>query len=193
MADRHLGKAHLARQRSHLAFVLRVAVGVHEHDRHRLDAVAHGRFEIAPHGGEIGRALDGAVGTHALVHLGDALVEQFRLDDLARKNLRARLVADLERVAKAARDQQQRSLALALEQRVGRNRGAHLDGADAAGRDRLAGLQSEQVADALHRGVGIGFGIFRQQLVRLQRAVRPPPDHVGERAAAVDPEIPELG
>ena len=39
-------------------------------------------------------------------------------------------------------------------------------------------------------GVAIGLRILRQQLARDQRAVGPPPDHVGEGAAAVDPEIP---
>ena len=148
--------------------------------------------EIGAHRVEIGRALDRAVGAHALVDLGDALVEHVRLDDVAGEDLRPRLVADLERVAETLGDQQQRAVALALEQRVGGDRRAHLHRADAAGRDRLAGLQAEQVADALHGGVGIGLRIFRQQLVRHQRAVRPPPDHVGEGAAAVDPEVPEL-
>ena len=69
------------------------------------------------------------------------------------------------------RDQQEGALALALEQRIGRNGRAHLHGADAAGRDRFAGLQPEQIADALHGGVGIGLGIFGQQLVRDKRAV----------------------
>ena len=53
-------------------------------------------------------------------------------------------------------------------------------------------LQAQQVADALHGGVGIGLGVLRQQLVRDQPAVRPAPHHVGEGAAAVDPEIPGL-
>ena len=165
---------------------------MHEHDRHRIDAVGLGRFEIGAHRGKIGRALHRAVGAHALVDFGDALVQHVGLDDLARENLRPRLVADLERVAEALGDQQQRAVALALEQRVGGDRGAHLHRADAAGRDRLAGAQAQQVADALHGGVGIGFRVFRQQLVRDQRAVRPPPHHVGEGAAAVDPEIPTL-
>ena len=119
-----------------------------------------GRFEIAPHGGEIGRALDRAVGAHALVDFGDALVQHVGLDDVAGENLRPRLVADLQRVAETFGDQQQRAVALALEQRVGGDRRAHLHRADAARRDRLAGFQAEQVADALHGGVGIGFRVF---------------------------------
>ena len=41
-----------------------------------------------------------------------------------------------------------------------------------AGRDRLAGCEAEQVADALHRGVAIGLRVLGQQLVR-DAACRP--------------------
>ena len=83
--------------------------------------------------GEVRLALDGSVGTHALVHFEDALVEHFRLDDVAGKDLRPRLVADLEGVAKTLGDDEERALALALEQRIGRDRGAHFHFADHAG------------------------------------------------------------
>ena len=192
MTDRHLREAHLARERSHLALVLGIAIGMHEHDRHRGDTVRLGRLKIAPHLAKIGRAFHRAVGAHTLAHFGDALIEHVRLDDVASENLRPRLVADLERVAEALGDQQQRAFALALEQGVGRNRGAHLHRADAPRRDRLARLQAQEIADALHGGVRIGFRIFRQQLVRHQRADRMPPHHVGEGAPAVDPEIPKF-
>ena len=129
--------------------------------------------KIGAHGVEIGLVLDRAVGAHALVDFGDALIEQFRLDDFERENFRPRLIADLERVAETLGDQQQRAVALALQQRVGGDRGAHLDRADLGRRDRLAGLEAQQIANALHGGVGIGLRIFRQQLVRGQLAVRP--------------------
>ena len=90
------------------------------------------------HRGEIGLLLDRAVGAHALVDLDHALEQHFGLDDLLGEDLRPRLVADAQRVAETFRGHQQRALALALEQRVGGDRGAHLHGADAAGRDRLA-------------------------------------------------------
>ena len=104
--------------------------------------------EVAAHGSEVGRRLDRAVGAHALVDLDDALVEQLRQDDLLGEDVGPRLVADPQRIAKAVGDEEERAVALALEQRVGGDRGAHLDGADRAGRDRRAGRQAEQVADA---------------------------------------------
>ncbi len=166
MADRDLRKTHLAREPRHAFLVLRKAVGVHEHDRHGVDALRAGRFEIGHHGAKIGFALDRAVGAHALVHFGDAFVQHVGFDDMARENLRPCLIADLERVAETLGDEQQSAVAFALEQRIGGDRSAHLHRADAGCRDRLAGLQAEQIADALYGGVGIGLWIFRQQLVR---------------------------
>ena len=94
MADRHLREAHLARELGHQLLVRRIAIGVHEHDGDRADAVLLRALEFGAHGGQIGRLLDGAVGAHALVHFDDALIEHFGLDDVARENLRPRLVAD---------------------------------------------------------------------------------------------------
>ena len=80
--------------------------------------------------------LDRAVGAHALGYFHHPLEQHLRLDDVPGKDLRPRLITDLERVAKAVRGHQQRARAVALEQRVGRDRGAHLDRADALARDR---------------------------------------------------------
>ena len=92
---------------------------------------AFARVSSRAHGVEIERALHRAVGAHALVDLDHALVQHVGLDDVAGENFRPRLVADAQGVAKTLGDQQQRALALALEQRIGGDRGAHLHGADA--------------------------------------------------------------
>ncbi len=47
------------------------------------------------------------------------------------------------------------------------------------------------LADALHRSVTVGARVFRKQLQRIQPAVGRTRDHVRERAAAIDPELPE--
>ncbi len=190
VAHRHLGETELARQRGDAALVLRIAVGVDEQDRHRPDAVRLRLLQRRAHRGEIGLPLERAVGAHAFVDLDDALEQHFRLDDLPGENFWARLVADLQRIAKTPRGDEDGALALALQQRVGGDRGAHLHRADATGRDGLAGFEAEEIADALHGGVAVGLGVFRQQLVGGQPAVRMAADHVGEGAAAIDPEIP---
>jgi hypothetical protein len=106
VTGRHLRKAQVARECRHLALMRGMAIGVHEHDRDRLEAVGLGLHQRGAHGGEIGRSLHGAVGAHALGDFDDALVEDFRLDDMAGENLRAGLVADLERVTKPLGDEQ---------------------------------------------------------------------------------------
>jgi hypothetical protein len=118
---------------------------------------------------EIDGRLDRAVGEHALRHLDDALIEQFGQDDLLGEDVGPRLVGDAQRVAETLGDQQQRAVALALQQRVGGDGGAHPHRADAVRRHRLALRHAEQVADALHCGVAIGFRVFRQQLVGMDR------------------------
>ena len=94
VADRNLRKAHLARERGDALLMRGIAIGVHEHDRDGRDAVAPARLERGAHAGEIGRALHGAVGAHALVDLDHALVQHLRLDDVPGEDLRPRLVAD---------------------------------------------------------------------------------------------------
>ena len=121
---------------------------MHQHDGDRADAVILGALELGAHRIEIRLALDRAVGAHPLVDLDHPLVEHVRLDDVLRENLRPRLVADAQRVAKTLGDQKERALALALKERIGRNRGAHLHGADARRRNRLAGRHPKQAADA---------------------------------------------
>ena len=145
--------------------------------------------ERGAHGVGVGRGLDRSVGEHALVDLDHAGIELLGLDDVAREDLRPRLVADLERVAEAARGDEQRALAAPLEQRVGRDRRAHLDGADRALRDRLARGETEEAADRLDRRVVIERA-FGEELARMQPPARIAADDVGERAAAIDPEVP---
>ena len=190
MAGGDLSETEFTRQRGHTLLVVVIAVGVHQHDGNGGDAVGLGAQKLIAHAIEDERTLDRAVGAHPLVDLDDTLVEHVRLDDVLGKNLRPRLVADAQRVAKPLSDEQQRALALALQERIGGDRGAHLHRADPLARDSRAGRNPEEPANALDSGVPIGFRVFRQQLMRVQRPVRPPADHVGKSAATVNPEFP---
>ncbi len=190
MAGGNLLEPDIASERGDLPFVLTETVGVHEHDGDAADAVALRAQKLGTHGIEVHSALYRAVGADALVHFGDAFVEHVRLDDVPGEDFRPCLVADTQRVAEAPGDQEECAIALALEQRVGRDGGTHLHRADARDRNGLRGRQPEQAPDALDRGIRIGPGIFRQQFLGREMTVRPPADHVGEGAAAVDPEIP---
>ena len=53
--------------------------------------------------------------------------------------------------------------------------------------------QSERAQDARHRGVGVTLRIFAQHFDDRQSAVRPARHHIGEGAAAIDPELPACG
>ena len=48
----------------------------------------------------------------------------------------------------------------------------------------------EQIGDACGRRVGVSLGILGEKLVREEPPVRRPRHDVGERAAAVDAELP---
>ena len=171
------------------ALVRRIAVGVHEHDCDGVIALGLRFGERGAHALGIGRRLDGPVREHALVDLDHARIELLGLLNVAGEDFWPRLVADLERVAEAARRHQQRALAAPFEQGVGRNRRPHLDGPDRARRDRLARAKAEEAADGFDRGVGIGRTLG-EELGRAEAPARVAPDHVGEGAAAVDPEFP---
>ncbi len=165
---------------------------MHEHDRDGVVALGSRVGERGAHALRIGRGLDRAVGAHALVDLDDAGIKLLGLYDVAREYARARLVADLERIAKSARGHEQRALAAPLEQRVGGDRRSHLDGADRADRNRLVRSEAQETADRLDRGVRISRALG-QKLHRMQPSARVAADHVGERAAAIDPEVPGPG
>ncbi len=86
-------------------------------------------------------------------------MEHLRQLDAAVEQARAVLLRDAQRVAEAARDDQQRARAAALEQRVGGHRGAHLHALDPLWSDRLARGQAEQAAHALDRRVLVLRGV----------------------------------
>ena len=160
VARRHLRKTEIASDGGEPLLVRVVAIGMHQHDGDRANAFGFGAFKRAPGCFNIELALDGAIGTHALVDLHHALIQHVRFDDVLGEDFRPRLVADAQRVAKSLGDQKQRPLALALEQRVGRYRRAHLDGTDALTRNRGGRRQSKQVPDAVHGRIAVGFRIF---------------------------------
>jgi len=128
-----------------------------------------------------------------LGHLDHPVVQQLREDDLAGEDARPVLVPDPQRVAEPPGDDQDRGLTPAFEQRVRGHRGAEPDRADLAGRDGLPVRHPEQPADAGQHRIRVPARVFGEQLADSQRAVREPRDHVGERAAPVDPEVPASG
>ena len=92
---------------------------------------------------------------------------------------------------KPLRDHQQRPLALALEQRVGGDRGAHADIADApAGIGAPGGEARAGRGCPAPRRRDRPPGSRRAACARAALPCGIAADHVGEGAAAIDPEVP---
>ena len=187
-----LRKAGGARQRRHAALVSGAAKPVEESHRHGPVAGAEGLLQSAPGLLVVEFSHDRAVGGHTLVHLEHTLVHRRRQMNVEREDPGTVLVADAQRVAEPSRGHEQGGLAAALEQRIGGHRGAHAHLGDVRGRYGLGSGDPEQVAHSLHGGVGVAIRVFREQLAGDERSVGATSDHVGEGAAAVDPEVPAI-
>ena len=188
----HLCEAHFTRQTSGGQLVCGVTPSVHEHDGYRAHALQKTAHQLGAQMHLIERQQDLAIHRHTLLRLHHGAVEQLGQNDLAVKQARAVLVGDAQRVSKALRGHQQGCLAFALQQCVGSHGGAHLHAFDLLGGDRLAGFETQQMADARHRRVAVLFGVFAQKLVRDQVAIRVLAHHIGEGAAPVDPKLPTV-
>jgi hypothetical protein len=188
--DADLREPRVGGERRGAGLVLGPPPAVHEDDGDAREAARAGRGELPGERWLVEGPDDVAQRADPLVGLDDSAVEQFRQDDPPVEEARPVLVGDAERVAEALGDDQQRRLALALEQRVGGDGGAHLHRLDAVGRHRFVAAQPEEPADAGDRGVAVLLGVLGEELGRDERAVGAATDDVGERAAAVDPELP---
>ncbi len=127
---------------------------------------------------------------HALLGLHHGAVELLGQDDVAVKQTRAVLVGNAQRIPKTACGDQERRLALALQQRIGGHGGAHLHAFHQRGGDGRGCWQAQQVAHTRHGGITVVLGVFAQQLVRDQGAVGALGHDIGKGATAVDPELP---
>ena len=188
VAGGDLGKADGAGQLGQRELVLRMTVAVHEHDGDRPDPVRVRLAQGRSGSGRVERDQHLAVRRHPAVHLRHALVEHFRERDPQVEQVRPGLVADAKRVAEAPVDHQQGPIALALQERVGGDGGAHLDAGD-AGDGRIGG-GAEKLADALNGGVPVVLRVVGEELAGDERAVGTAGDDIGERPATVDPELP---
>ena len=190
MRGAHLREARGTRQPRRRLLVLGKAVAVHEDDGHAAQARVVGGPQTFFQVLFIERLHHLTACAQALLRLDHPCVQQFGQHDVAIEQPGAVLVGDAQRVAKAPRGDQQRGLALALQQGVGGHGGAHLHALHQRGGDGRIGRQAQQVAHARHGRVAVVTGVFGQQLVRDQAAIGPPPHDVGEGAAPVDPELP---
>ena len=187
-----LGESDLATERGNRAFVVGEAVAMHEHNGGGAYTRGVGPHKSVACLRQIHRSQHGTVGHNALVDLDRILVEHFREDDMADEQVGSVLVPDSQCVPEAAGDDQQSPLARAFQERVGSDRGAHLDRTDTRRRELVRRPEIEDLADALQCRIVVAAGVLREDLAGLERAVRRACDDIGEGAAAVDPELPRL-
>ncbi len=188
MRGRHEFETGAAGQLGGALFVLGVEVGVQEGD-------GAGREALLEEGREIESLIQWrdyrAIGRKTLDRLQDAGIERLGFDDIQREEVGPGLVADQQAVAEPFRGQEQGLGAFPLQEGVGGDGGAHLDGRDPLGRKGRARRDLQQAAHGLDGGVLIGAG-GRKQLGGDHLAIRRAAEHVGEGAAPVDPEFPTV-
>ena len=124
MTHRNLGEANFARESCKRYLMCLITVAMHQNDGDRAQPFVIGRLQIGLGFGLIKRGDDVAVGVHPLHYLNDISVEWWWHLDLAHKQFGPFLIANAQRIAKAARDRKQSWRALMLKQRVGRNGGS---------------------------------------------------------------------
>ena len=190
VGDRDLCESDLPRDVGDHRLVIVVSVAVDERDGARADAFRVGLGQRAARAARVQRLELDPVGPVPASDLDDALVEQLRQLDVQLEQVRPGLVADAQRVGESPGHQQDDTLALALEQRVGRNRGAHLHAQHLLGRDGGVRRDPHQIPDPLQGRVRVTLRRLRQQLMGVIAALGVPCDHVRERAATIDPELP---
>ncbi|CFE46881.1 Uncharacterised protein [Mycobacterium tuberculosis] len=106
------------------------------HHRDRADSVRMGLPHLLAQCLQVGCPQHPAVGCDPFIDLDDPLIKHLGQHDPPVEDARTILVGDAQGVAETAGDHQQCALTRALEQRIGRHRGAHPHRVDA--RARLA-------------------------------------------------------
>ncbi len=134
MAQRNLRKAARSRDVGGLPLMLGVSVRMQERNRHRPETCKMRCREFIRQLSPIERDQNVASSRQPLLRLDHPGVEHIWLHDAQSKDIGARLRADFERVGKTGGHHQHGRIALALEQRVGCDRGTHFYGSDLPGR-----------------------------------------------------------
>ena len=189
MAERHELESEARGDLSRLALMRRIEVGMQEGDGDGGEPLSLGLSQGLRERSGVQRPNLAARGVHPLVGFHDPGVEGGGTLDPKGEEVGPRLVADHQAIGEPLGGDEQGSGAGPLQQRIGGDGGAHLDGVHPVGRKGRAGRDVQNPPHGLHGGVGIGGG-GRGQLERNLCAAVRLADDVGEGAAPVDPEAP---
>ena len=193
MRQADLGETGGAREYAGGELVHRIFPGVQKGDGAGAEAAGTRDGKRPSQAGFVERLQNGASDRDAFARFDNTIMQRRRLADVEREDVRPRLVADFQCIAEAGRGDQHDGFSGMSQQGVGADGSAHLHPIDRVRRQRLPGLQSEQVANACNCRIGIAFRRLGQQLGLDQPALRRSRDDVGERAAAINPELPARG
>ena len=138
-------------------------------------------------------------GRQAPTHLNHQALQRLRPKDLQGEQVGAVLITDLEEIGEAAVHQQQGGRSLVLQKRIGGHRGAQAHLLHQGRRNRrMAGeiarqRQAQQAANGPDGGIPDDIRLLRQHLLHQQLTAGAAGHHIGEGAAAIDPEPPAGG
>jgi len=152
----HEGKASRPRDLAGLQLMRGIEIGVQKRDGRRVEAICHGGAQPGFQPGAVQRPQSRAGGIQPFVGLDHARVQRLRLGDVEGEQLGPGLVADSQGVAETARGHEQGLGALAFQERVGGDGGAHLDRRHPVRRKRRARRHVQHAAHGLNSGVLIG-------------------------------------
>ena len=131
-----------------------------------------------------------AASSKALVNLDDPAVHRRRFFDVESKNVGAILVTNIDAVRESARDDQRDPGACALQQGIRRYGCAHFDRGNWCGLVATRFPGRKLATNGFGRGVPVLLRIGGEQFAGRDRSVRAQGNNVGERTAAIDPELP---
>ena len=119
------------------------------------------------------------------------------------------LITDAQRIPEPLGDNEDGGFAVPFQEGVGGDGGAHLEGSDGGkwGGGRMSGtgigigiriamdsaLHGDDLSHALDDGVVVTLGVFGEELMGEEGAIRRARDDIGEGAAPVDLELPVFG
>ncbi len=137
-----------------------IQVAVHQRHRHAAQTARISGLQGRARGFFVQRRHLGPVGIQTARHLGHGLVQQIGAADVQVEQGWPGLGADAQQVCEACGDHQQHPLAPTFQQGIGGHRSAHLDRRNRAIRDGIIRPQPHSLTYALHRRIGVAFGIF---------------------------------